>query len=65
MHRVTKNPFMSLWLSAANRMANTGRSLMTAAARREQAAMLREANKAGSAFWTRALTGAGRGRRAK
>ncbi|PZW48763.1 hypothetical protein C8P66_104180 [Humitalea rosea] len=43
MRRVTKNPFMSLWLSAANRAAGAGLGLWTAAARRQQAAMTRKA----------------------
>lgn len=33
-----RNPFMSMWLSAANRVAGTGRGLLTAAVRRQQAA---------------------------
>lgn len=48
MRRVTKNPFMSLWLSAANRVAGTGMGLWAAAAKRQQAAMTRQAI---SDFW--------------
>lgn len=32
-----RNLFMSLWLSAANRAANTGRAMLTAQMRRQQA----------------------------
>ncbi len=55
-----KNPFMSLWLSGANKVMGSARGQATAA-------MKREANKAGAAvsaaaakqvtdFWTDALT---------
>ena len=47
-----KNPFMSLWLSGANKVANTGRGLWQAAARKQQTEMMREANKAATSFWT-------------
>jgi hypothetical protein len=51
----TKNPFMSLWLSGANKIAGTGRGLWQAAARQQQAAMIREAGKMATNFWTAAL----------
>jgi hypothetical protein len=41
-----KNPWMSLWLSAANRAAGTARGLWLAEARRQQAAFARETAKA-------------------
>lgn len=50
-----KNPFMSLWLSGANKAASTGRGLFMAEARRQQASMLREANKAAADYWNGAL----------
>jgi hypothetical protein len=50
-----KNPFMSMWLSGANRIAGTGRGLWQAAARKQQAAMIREAGKNATSFWTGAL----------
>jgi hypothetical protein len=44
--RRTKNPFMSLWLSGANRAAAKGKGLWMAAARRQQTAAANEATKA-------------------
>jgi hypothetical protein len=41
-----KNPWMSLWLSAANKAAGTGRAFWAAEARRQQQAFAREAMKA-------------------
>jgi hypothetical protein len=45
-----RNPFMSMWLSAANRVAGTGRGLLTVAVRRQQAA-------ATAALWKAATGG--------
>lgn len=50
-----KNPFLSLWLSGANKVAGTGRGLWLAAARQQQAATIREAGKRAASFWTGAL----------
>jgi hypothetical protein len=50
-----KNPFLSLWLSGANKVAGTGRGLWQAAARKQQAAAIREAGKMTTSFWTGAL----------
>ncbi len=50
-----KNPFMSMWLSGANKIAGTGRGLWQAAARKQQSAMIREADKMTTSFWTGAL----------
>ncbi len=47
-----KNPFMSMWLSAANRALSTGRGIGMAAARRQQTAAMNEASKAMMSFWT-------------
>lgn len=47
-----KNPWMSLWLSGANRVAGKSRSVAQAAARRQQAAVATEATKAVTAFWS-------------
>ncbi|HRO09909.1 hypothetical protein [Amaricoccus sp.] len=41
-----KNPWMSLWLSAANRTAGTARGLWTAEARRQQQAFAKEMTRA-------------------
>jgi hypothetical protein len=55
MARISKNPFMSMWLSAANRVANTGRGAFTAAAKRQQTAMANEATKSVLGFWSKAM----------
>jgi hypothetical protein len=46
---------MSLWLSGANKVAGTGRGLWLAAARKQQAASLREAEKVATSFWSDAF----------
>ena len=50
-----KNPWMSLWLSGANKVAGTGRGMFQAAARQQQNAMIREAQKVATSFWAGAL----------
>jgi len=62
---MARNPFMSLWLSAANRVANTGRGLAMAATRRQRAAATAEATRQVTTFWTRAWRGATAPRRSK
>ena len=47
-----KNPWMSLWLGGANRVIGKTRSVMQAAARRQQAVAGTEATKAVIAFWS-------------
>jgi hypothetical protein len=47
-----KNPWMSLWLSAANQAAGATRGIWTAEAARQQQAFAREVTKA----WTAGLT---------
>lgn len=37
-----KNPWMSMWLSAANKAAGTGRGLWMAEAKRRQGALVKE-----------------------
>jgi hypothetical protein len=54
-HLTKKNPFMSLWLSGANKVAGTGRGLWQASARKQQTAMIHEAGKMATSFWTAAL----------
>lgn len=49
---LAKNPFMSAWLSAANRTANTVRGHATAAARREVATAQTAATQQIVDFWT-------------
>jgi hypothetical protein len=41
-----KNPFMSMWLSNANRALNVGRGMVTAEMRRQQSAAAKEAMRA-------------------
>jgi hypothetical protein len=41
-----KNPWMSLWLSAANKAAGTTRAIWAAEARRQQAAFTKDVMKA-------------------
>ncbi|MBP7003557.1 hypothetical protein [Amaricoccus sp.] len=41
-----KNPFMSMWMSAANKAIGAGRGLVTAEMRRQQSAMAKEAMRA-------------------
>jgi hypothetical protein len=41
-----KNPFMSAWLSAANRAVGVGRGMVTAEMRRQQSAAAKEAMRA-------------------
>ncbi|MDP9096513.1 MAG: hypothetical protein M3N26_08190 [Pseudomonadota bacterium] len=52
-----KNPFMSMWLSSANSMANSARARMTAEAKRQSATAVNKA--AGDMFtvWSDAMTG--------
>lgn len=56
---------MSLWLGAANRVANTGRGLVMAAARRQQAAASAAAAKEVNNFWVRAWRSAAKPRHPK
>ena len=44
-----KNPFMSLWLSSANRVANQARGQASAAASRQKSALIAQ----GARFWVR------------
>ena len=48
----SKNPFMSMWLSAANRSAGSARGKATAAARRQLATAQTEAMRQILDFWT-------------
>ena len=46
-----KNPFMSLWLSGANAVANRARGHAMAAAKRQGVAMARQATRDWAAAW--------------
>jgi len=50
-----KNPWMSLWLSGANTVANTARGHATAQARREAATLMAQGTRQITDFWMSAL----------
>lgn len=60
-----KNPLLSMVLSGANAWAGAARGIMTARAKRQQSAAMREGAKQAASFWTVALTGAPPQRRTK
>lgn len=49
---LSKNPFMSAWLSAANSVAGTARGHATAAANQQWGAIQAEATRQAMDFWT-------------
>ena len=51
-----KNPFMSLWVSAANRMAGSVRGYALSQAKRQAAAATNEVRKETVKLWTDALS---------
>lgn len=51
-----KNPWMSAWLSAANRTAGTARGLGAAEMGRQQATMTKAWTEAATAFWLAPMT---------
>ena len=60
-----KNPFMSLWLSGANKVAGAARGQFMAQARRQQSDMAREIGRVMGSFWSAPLTPAGKKPRKK
>jgi hypothetical protein len=48
----SKNPFMSMWLSSANKMMNTARGQATAAVKREASTQQAQGLKQITDFWT-------------
>ncbi len=48
----TKNPFMSVWLSSANKVMGSARGQATAAAKRQVTSMQNEAAKQVIDFWS-------------
>ncbi len=50
-----KNPFMSMWLSGANTVANTARAHATASVKRQSRAAAHQATQDVLSFWTGAL----------
>ena len=53
-----KNPFMSMWLSGANRVAGTVRGHATGQAKRQATTIARNATTETMRLWTSMLTGA-------
>ncbi len=53
-----KNPFMSMCLSAANRVAGSWRGHATAQAKRQMSAAVTEASKQSTKLWTEAVASA-------
>ncbi|WP_082012955.1 hypothetical protein [Belnapia sp. F-4-1] len=51
-----KNSLLSMMLSGANAWAGAARGLMTAQAKRQQSAAMREGAKQVTGFWTAAMT---------
>lgn len=51
-----KNPFMSMWLSTANRVAGSMRGQVTAEAKRQVKAAVTEATNDNIKLWSAALT---------
>lgn len=60
-----KNPFISLWLSGANRVIGKTRNVVRAEARRQQVAAVTEATKAVTAFWSGFFSSASVGKQPK
>ncbi len=59
----TKNPFMSAWLSGANRVAGAARGQARAAAKREVASAQTEMSRQIIDFWSASLGGGKKPRR--
>ena len=55
-----KNPFMSMWLSGANSVANSARGRIAAEARRQSSTAINKATQDMFALWTGGLSGAAR-----
>jgi hypothetical protein len=60
-----KNPFMSIWLSGANRIAGTFRGHASAQVKRQVKAAMTEAVNASRKIWSEAQEAAPSGARAK
>ena len=53
-----KNPFMSMWLSGANSVANSARGRIAAEAKRQSKTAVAKATNDVFSFWTGAMTSA-------
>jgi hypothetical protein len=51
-----RNPFMSMWLSAANTVVGSARSKVTAAGRRQAATLMTRGAAQAADFWMKVLT---------
>lgn len=60
-----KNPFMSMWLSGANSLANSARGRITAEAKRQSATAVTQATKDMFGIWAEAMTASAAPRRRK
>ena len=60
-----KNPFMSMWLSGANSVANSARGHIAAEAKRQSTAAVNAAARDVFAVWADAMTGASATKRRK
>ena len=60
-----KNPFMSMWLSGANSVANSARGQIAAEARRQSTAAINTAARDVFAVWADAMTGSSAPKRKK
>ena len=52
-----KNPYMSMWLSGANSVANSARSRIAAEAKRQSSMAINKATSDAFGFWVDAMTG--------
>ncbi len=60
-----KNPFMSMWLSGANSVANSARGRIAAEAKRQSETVIAQATNDMFGIWGKAMTGATAPRRRK
>ncbi|MFO1039008.1 MAG: hypothetical protein U1E45_19370 [Geminicoccaceae bacterium] len=52
-----RNPFLSMWLTEANRWTSVGRGLWSAEMQRQQTRIISEMTKQAVAFWTWPMQG--------
>ena len=60
-----KNPFMSMWLSGANSVANSARGIIAAEAKRQSTTAMSKATNDMFSLWTGAVTSTAPSRRKK
>ena len=54
-HWTKRNPYMSMWLSAANTVANSARGRLAAESRRQAAALISQSFAQAAEFWAKVL----------